>query len=162
MTAVISRWLPVPLLMLMLSLSSCSTVKSTLFPPGVKPDWDQVSLTTAAGSNRDFPVAVDIVLVMDEALARKISTMKAADWFAGRAGLIKANPGDLDIESLELVPGATITLPGKRFSEKRVFLAVIVADYLTAGEHNVRIDTFKGKLRVELGATDFSVSASEK
>jgi type VI secretion system protein len=160
MTAASSRWLA--MLLLMLSLSGCSTVKNTLFPPGVKPDWDQVSLTTTAGSNRDFPVAIDIVLVMDEALARKISTMKAADWFTSRAGLIKANPGDLDIESLELVPGATITLPGKRFSEKRVFLAVIMADYFTAGEHNVRVDTFKGKLSVELGATDFSVSASEK
>ena len=160
MNAALPRWLP--MLMLLLCLGGCSMVKKTLFPPGVKLDWDLVSLTTAASSNRDFPVAVDIVLVMDEALARKISNMKAADWFASRAGLIKANPGDLDIESLELVPGATITLPGKRFSEKRVFLAVIVADYLTAGEHNVRVDTFKGKLSIELGATDFSVSASEK
>lgn len=160
MTAALSRWLT--LLMLMLSLSGCSMLKKTLFPPGVKLDWDLVSLTTAASSNRDFPVAVDIVLVMDEALARKISSMKAADWFASRAGLIKANPGDLDIESLELVPGATITLPGKRFTEKRVFLAVIMADYFTSGEHNVRVDTFKGKLSIELGATDFSVSASEK
>ena len=160
MTAALSRWLT--LLMLMLSLSGCSMVKKTLFPPGVKLDWDLVSLTTAASSNRDFPVAVDIVLVMDEALARKISTMKASDWFASRAGFIKANPGGLDIESLELVPGATITLPGKRFSEKRVFLAVIMADYFTSGEHNVRVDTFKGKLSIELGATDFSVSVSEK
>ena len=160
MAAASSRWLT--LLLLMLILGGCSTVKNTLFPPGVKPDWDQISLTTTAGSNKDFPVAVDIVLVMDEALARKISGMKATDWFISRAGLIKANPGDLDIESLELVPGTTITLPGKRFAEKRVFLAVIMADYLTAGEHNVRVDTFKGKLSVELGVTDFSVSASEK
>ena len=109
MNAASSRWLI--LLLLMLSLSGCSTVKNSLFPPGVKPDWDQVSLTTAAGSNRDFPIAVDIVLVMDEVLVRKISTMKASDWFASRAGLIKANPGELDVESLELVPGATITLP---------------------------------------------------
>lgn len=161
MTAASSRWL-ILILLLMLNLSGCSTVKNTLFPPGVKPDWDRVALTTTAGSNRDFPVAVDIVLVMDEMLARKIATMKAADWFASRAGLMKANPDDLDIESLELVPGATITLPGKRFSEKRVFLAVIMADYLTSGDHNVRVDTFKGKLSVELGVTDFSVSASEK
>jgi len=160
MAAASSRWLT--WLLLTLILGGCSTVKSTLFPPGVKPDWDRVSLTTTAGSNKDFPVAVDIVLVMDEALARKIAVMKASDWFALRAGLIKANPGDLDIESLELVPSATITLPGKRFAEKRVFLAVIMADYLTSGEHNVRVDTFKGKLSVELGATEFSVSASEK
>ena len=161
MTAAPSRWLTM-LMLLSLSLSGCSTVKNSLFPPGAKPDWNQISLTTTADSNRDFPVAVDIVLVMDEALAKKISTMKASDWFTSRAGLIKANPGDLDIESLELVPGATITLPGKRFSEKRVFLAVIMADYFTSGENNVRVDTFKGKLRVELSATDFSVSASEK
>lgn len=160
MAATSSRWLA--LLVLMLILGGCGTLKNTLFPPGVKPDWDQVSLTTIAGSNKDFPVAVDIVLVMDEVLAKKISSMQASDWFTSRAGLIKANPGDLDIESLELVPGTTIILPGKRFSEKRVFLAVIMADYLTSGEHNVRIDTFKGKLSVELGATDFSVSASEK
>ena len=160
MTAASSRCLL--MMMLLLCLGGCSTVKNSLFPPGVKLNWERVSLTTAAKSNRDFPVAVDIVLVMDETLARKISAMKAGDWFASRAGLIKTHPGDLDIESLELVPGATITLPGKRFTQKRVFLAVVIADYFTSGDHNVRVDGFKGKLSIELGATDFSVSASEK
>jgi type VI secretion system protein len=148
MTAASSRCLL--MLMLLLCLGGCSTVKNSLFPPGVKLNWERVSLTTAAKSNRDFPVAVDIVLVMDETLARKISAMKAGDWFASRAGLIKTHPGALDIESLELVAGAPS------------FLAVVIADYFTSGDHNVRVDGFKGKLSIELGATDFSVSASEK
>ncbi len=155
---------PLRLLMVcaVLLLGGCSTVNSVLFPPGVKPDWDSLSLYIDPAANRDFPMAVDVVLVTDEALAKRISGMKAADWFGARDGLRKTQGGELDILSLELPPGESLTLPGKRFSNRRVFAALIFADYFTGGEHSARLEALTGKIAVEFGATDFTVHARTK
>ncbi|MCM0043389.1 MAG: hypothetical protein NBV65_02025 [Burkholderiaceae bacterium] len=153
------------LLQLALLLASCSTVSSVnsfLFPPGVKPDWDSLSLYVDPAANRDFPMAVDIVLVSDEALAKRIAAMKAADWFAARDGLRKMPGGELDIVSVELPPGESLTLPGKRFSGRRVFAALAFADYFSGGEQSARLETLTGKISIEFGAADFTVHAKGK
>lgn len=150
------------LLCSVLLLAGCSTVSGMLFPPGVKPDWDSLSLYVDPAANRDFPLAVDLVLVSDEALAKRVAAMKAADWFAARDGLRKTARDDLAVESMELAPGAALTLPGKRFSGRRVFAALLFADYFTAGEHSARLEGLKGKIGIEFGATDFEVHAAEK
>ncbi len=146
----------------LLPLAGCSSMKEMVFPPGVKLDWDSVSLYIDPAANRDFPVAVDVVLVSDEALARKLAVMKSQEWFGSRDGLRKAHPGELEVDSVELAPGDALTLPGKRYSGKRVFAALAFADYLTSGEHRVRLDSLKGRISMEFGATDFSASASDK
>lgn len=148
-----------------LQLAGCSAVNSMnsfLFPPGVKPDWDSLSLYIDPAANRDFPMAVDIVLVADEALAKRIAAMKAADWFAARDGLRRMPGGELEIVSVELPPGDSLTLPGKRFSGRRVFAALLFADYFSAGEHSARLETLSGKIAIEFGATDFTVHAKSK
>ncbi len=146
----------------LLSLSGCSSVSALVFPPGVKLDWESVSLYIDPAANRDFPLAVDVVLVSDEALARKLAGMKSQEWFAARDGLRKSHPGELEFDSVELAPGDALTLPGKRYSGKRVFAALAFADYLSSGEHRVRLETLKGRISMEFGATDFSASASDK
>lgn len=148
--------------LLLAGCSAMSTVNGYLFPPGVKPDWDSLSLYIDPAANRDFPMAVDIVLVSDEAMAKRIAAMKAADWFAARDGLRKMPAGELDIVSMELPPGESLTLPGKRFAGRRVFAALVFADYFSAGEHSARLETLTGKIAIEFGATDFSVHAKSK
>ncbi len=143
-------------------LPACSTVNGLMFPPGVKLDWESVSVYVDPAANRDFPVAVDVVLVSDEALARRVSLMRSQDWFGARDALRKTHPEDIEFDSVELAPGESITLPGKRYSGKRVFAAYAFADYFSAGDHRVRLDTLKGRISMELGATDFSASASRK
>ncbi len=146
----------------LLTLSACSSVSSMMFPPGVKLDWESVSLYIDPAANRDFPLAVDVVLVSDETLARKLAAMKAQEWFASRDSLRKSHPGELEFDSVELAPGDTMTLPGKRYSGKRVFAALAFADYLSTGDHRARLDALKGRISMEFGATDFSASASDK
>lgn len=149
-------------LLLIALLPGCSTMNNYLFPPGVKLDWDALSLYVDPEANRDFPLAVDVVLVSDEALAKRVSAMKAADWFAARDGLRKMNRDTLQVESAELAPGAMLSLPGKRFAGRRVFAALVFADYFSSGEHSARLDNLQGKIAIEFGATDFSVHAAEK
>lgn len=150
----------------LLALAGCSTVSNTVsnfvFPPGVKLDWETLSLYVEPAANRDFPLAVDLVLVADEALAKRVAAMKAADWFAAREGLRKTQGGDLDILSFELAPGDSMTLPGKRFGKRRVFAALVFADYFSSGEHSARLETLSGRIAVEFDATDFMVHASNK
>lgn len=149
-------------LLLLLLLSGCSTVNGYLFPPGVKLDWDSVSLYADPAANRDFPLLVDVVTVTDENLAKKIGAMKAADWFAARDGLRKVHPGAVEVASVELAPGGAVTLPRSRFTRERVFAALAFADYFSAGEHSARLEAMKGRIAIEFGATEFSVAAAEK
>ena len=151
--------------LLWLSLAGCSSMNAMnnlMFPPGVKLDWESVSLYIDPAANRDFPLAVDLVLVSDEALARRLGTMKSQEWFAARDSLRKSHPGDIEFDSVELAPGDAMTLPGKRYSGKRVFAALAFADYLSSGEHRARLETLKGRISMEFGATDFSASATDK
>ncbi len=41
------------LMLVMLMLTGCSTVKDYVMPSGVKLDWESVTLSVAAGANRD-------------------------------------------------------------------------------------------------------------
>lgn len=147
---------------LLLTLAGCSSMSTMMFPPGVKLDWESVSLYIDPVANRDFPVAVDLVLVSEESLARKLAAMKSQEWFASRDSLRKSHPGELEFDSVELAPGDAMTLPGKPYSGKRVFAALAFADYLSSGEHRVRLETLKGRISMEFGASDFSASASGK
>ena len=153
------------LLVLALSLAGCGSMtamNNLMFPPGVKLDWESVSLYIDPAANRDFPLAVDLVLVSDEALARRLATMKSQEWFTSRDSLRKSHPGDIEFDSVELAPGDAMTLSGKRYSGKRVFAALAFADYLSTGDHRARLDALKGRISMEFGATDFSASASDK
>lgn len=148
--------------LLLISAAGCSAMKNWVMPQGVKLDWDVVSMQVIDGANRDFPLAIDVVMVSDDALAQRLSSMSARDWFAARDSLRKAYPDTLEFDSLELAPGESITQPGKRWSGRRVSAALLFADYFADGPHLARLESLKGRLYIEFGATDFSVSATEK
>jgi type VI secretion system protein len=150
------------LMLVLLALTACSTVKDYVMPSGVKLDWESVTLSIAAGANRDYPIAVDVVLVSDEALAQRLLGMSARDWFSARSGLRKTYPDVLSVDSLELAPGESLTLPGKRWSGRRVAAALVFADYLVAGPHLARIDSLRGRVQLAFGANEFTVYSLEK
>jgi len=144
------------------SLAACSTVKDFVMSPGVKLDWDSLSLSVAAGANNDYPLAIDVVLVSDEALAQKLMGMTARDWFNARNGMRKAYPDLISIDSFELAPGESIKLSDKRWSGRRVAAALVFADYLVAGPHLARIDALRGRVQLDFGASEFTAYSLEK
>ncbi len=93
MTRAILRLLAVACVLL--SLNGCSSMSAMMFPPDVKLDWESVSLYIDPAANRNFPLGVDVVLVSDETLARKLTAMKAQEWLASLDGLRKSHPGEL-------------------------------------------------------------------
>ena len=150
------------LMFVMLMLTGCSTVKDYVMPSGVKLDWESVTLSVAAGANRDYPLAIDVVLVNDEALEKRLLAMSARDWFSARNSLRKTYPDVLSVDSLELAPGESLTLPGKRWSGRRVAAALVFADYLVAGPHLARIDSLRGRVQLAFGANEFTAYRLEK
>ena len=150
------------LMLVLLALTACSTVKDYVMPSGTKLDWESVTLSIAAGANRDYPIAIDVVLVSDEALAQRLLGMSARDWFSARSGLRKTYPDVLSVDSLELAPGESLTVPGKRWSGRRVAAAVVFADYLVPGPHLVRIESLRGRIQLAFGANEFNAYSLEK
>ena len=144
------------------ALCACSTVKDFVMPSGVKLDWESVSLSVAAGANNDYPLAIDVVLVTDEALAQKLMGMTARDWFNARNGMRKAYPDAISIDSFELAPGESIKLSDKRWSGRRVAAALVFADYLVAGPHLARVDALRGRVQLDFGASEFTAYSLEK
>lgn len=140
----------------LLTASGCSSIKNFVTPAGVKLDWESVTLSVAAGANRDYPLAIDVVLISDESLAQKIIGMPAREWFSARDSLRKAFPEALSVNSVELAPGESIKLADQRWSGRRVAAALVFADYLVAGPHMARIETLRGRVQLDFGASQFT------
>ena len=149
-------------IIVMLTLSGCSTVKDYVMPAGVKLDWESITVSVAAGANRDYPLAIDVVLVSDEALEKRLLAMSARDWFSTRNGLRKTYPDVLSVESVEMAPGESLTLPGKRWTGRRVAAALVFADYMVAGPHLARIESLRGRVQLAFGANEFTAYSLEK
>jgi len=154
--------LRIVLMCFVLAASGCGSVKNFVMPAGVKLDWESVSLSVAAGANRDYPLAIDVVLISDESLAQKVTGMSAREWFGARDSLRKAFPGVLSVDSFELAPGESLKLADKRWSGRRVAVALVFADYLVAGPHVARVDTLRGRVQLDFGASEFTAFSLER
>lgn len=139
------------------ALAGCA-VPSFLSFKGDKVKWKQVTLIASDDVNGNSPVAVDVVLVTDDALVDRLTALPASKWFDGRADLVASFPKGLRYQSWELVPGQRLDVSGDTFDGTRVAGAFVFADYPQAGAHRVRIQQFSGTLVVQLDDTAFSVS----
>jgi type VI secretion system protein len=128
-------------------------------PKGVKLDWDGVTILAAKDANLNSPVALDVVILKDEASLNLLSSIPAAKWFATRGEMEKTFPQAISYKSFEVVPGQTLRIAATEFGSARVAGAVMYADYLTPGEHRIRVDQLRGAVSVQLGAQDFTVTA---
>ena len=156
-------YLTIPLL---LNLVSCSVLdvplkaytaaKEFAFPAGEKLNWEQVSIGMGPGANKDFPLTVDVVIVLKESLVSKISNLSAKDWFQAKRDFIQAFDTHLVVKSWELAPKDVLRIPAKMFGDERIFAAFAFADYLVLGDHRVRIDQLEGVILLEFGDDSFA------
>lgn len=146
------------------TFAGCSTVTSTVGKvmtavgfKGTRLAWKEVLITAGDGANLNTPAAVDVVLVLDEAALEKLAALPASKWFQTRADMLKTFPGSYIYKSWEVSPGQTLRLPGSAFGSPSVVGVFVFADYLTPGEHRMRVDDLQNGIIVELAARDFSV-----
>lgn len=146
------------------SLSACGALTKVgdfFASKGSRLDWKGVTVVAADGANLNTPVALDIVLLRDEATLGMVSALSASKWFSSRSDLAKTFPEGLTYQSMEIAPGQTLKLPASTFGASRLIGVILFADYLTPGEHRVRVDQMQGDILVQLGARSFSVSAQK-
>lgn len=125
---------------------------------GTRLAWSEVVIAAAPGANQNSAVAVDIVLVMEEPALEKLAALPASKWFQTRADMLRTYPGSYSYKSWEVSPGQTLRLPGSAFGSPSVVGVFVFADYLTPGEHRMRVEQLEDRIIVELGARGFSVS----
>lgn len=151
----------------LLNLTACGVldyilpkgVMDYVSPKGTKLAWDGVTIQAASDANLNSPVALDVVLLKDEASMNMVVGMPAAKWFASRGEMEKTFPQAIQYKSYEVAPGQTLRVATADFGTGRVIGVLMFADYLTPGDHRVRVDQLKGPVIVQLAARDFTVTA---
>jgi type VI secretion system protein len=98
----------------------------------------KTDITTAA--NQNHPVAVDILLVRDKDLIKKVMSMTAGDWFEKRAQVMRDYPDakDLVVFHREWVPGQVIPCSSLAL-EPMPKATVLFANYFGKGDHRARL-----------------------
>lgn len=127
------------------------------FGPLSRPKWRNVALVATEDANGNTPVAVDLVLVTDVALAEALSATPAAKWFRSRADLQRTFPGKLVVISHELVPRQAITIGRNQFGDIEALGAFMFADFGAPGEHRQRLRLEARGLVVRLELREFTV-----
>jgi hypothetical protein len=97
--------------------------------------------TIAANANSDSVIAFDVVTIHDKTLLKQIAQMDAATWFGpkGRCTFRDGQKAKVEFHSWEFVPGQTFLID---VHVPRGTKAVFgFADYATAGEHRISMDT---------------------
>lgn len=128
-------------------------------PKGTKLGWESVTISAANDANLNSPVALDVVLLKDDAALNMLVALPAAKWFATRGEIEKTFPQAITYKSYEVTPGQILRLAASDFGTTRVAGVLMFADYLTPGEHRIRVDQLQGTVLVQLGAKDFTVTA---
>jgi type VI secretion system protein len=128
-----------------------------LSPKVPKVTLSDIHVIAHAAANSNSPVALEIVLVRDPDLLKKLTELPAAKWFETRADLRRTYPDAVESKAWELVPGQDLRVPAATFSGKRALAVLVFANYSSAGEHRARIDTFQNEVILNLLEKDFTV-----
>lgn len=147
-------------LFLFVQLAGCALPGFLTFK-GTKLGWSDVTLSAAPGANQNSPIAVDVVLVHEDDMLKRLAELPAAKWFEVRTDLRKTFPKSLSYRTWELVPGQTIPVAGESFGSPRVVGVLIYADYATPGAHRLRVETLKGAIVVRFDNQNFDVSTAQ-
>ena len=151
----------VPCLILAQLLTGCSAISGlvdNLTPSSSLPPLQKISLSADRLSNNGTPVAVDLVLVLDQKPLAGLASLRASEWFNNRQDFIRQYPNQLRVTSWEIVPGqvlAPLIVPGE---QEKLVGVLIFADY--PGERSFRADASKRPtVRVHLSKDDFSIAS---
>ena len=108
-----------------------------------KTQLNTITLQSSANSNQNFPVALDIVFILDDKTAKELSALSGPDWFEHKQALLLAHQHKLYLIEEEVVPQTPereLNLPTQYYEAVSVFL---FANYLsTQGQYQADITQF--------------------
>jgi type VI secretion system protein len=109
---------------------------------GAKVSTRSFTLAATPEANDRSAIAVDVVLVRDEALLGILGALSARTWFDEKAQLALDHPRGFEIVHWELVPGQRLEIRNP-FRTRKGHAIYVFANYLTPGAHRVRVDAFE-------------------
>ncbi len=151
--------------MLALTISACSSS-----PSSQQPSWlyrntraiiggrVEVKVEIDANANQNSPIAVDLIVVYDDALMEQLMGMTAGEWFDKRSQIRRDYLEGAGFHSWgwEWIPGQTV--PAQSLPLKAAAIGgVIFAKYITPGAHRSRINPFHD-VTIYLREDDFAVN----
>lgn len=136
---------------------SSGSVFKGVVPVGSYLSWSSVTVAADADANLNSAIAVDVVMLHDEEILGLVQNLPAAKWFATRDDLVKTFPKSLSFQTVEMVPGQTLQLKQDMFLQKRQVGTMVFANYLTPGEHRMRVDPLLGQVLIQLATKTFTV-----
>jgi len=126
------QWLGIVLLVLLLGCSK-SIVQTKLITFDVKQN-----------ANNNSPIALDVVILSEEALVEQLIKISAKEWYQKREQFKRDYPGILHTWEWEVVPGQVIPFFKMPENTKKAKGVLIFANYLSPGLHRARIDPYEG------------------
>jgi type VI secretion system protein len=121
----------------------------------------RVEVSVGDGINQNSPVAVELLLVYDQALLKQLSAMKAQDWFQQRDQFLRDHPPGDDYMNWfwVWVPGQPV--PRQEVSyEPLIKGGIVFAGYFSNGDHRASFQPFRD-IALDLKATDFTLRTLE-
>lgn len=118
----------------------------------------EVRMVVDTFANENSPVAVDVLVVYDEELLKRLLGLTARQWFTQRDQFRRDFPLGYDAWEWEVVPGQQIDPQPLSEDAIRSVATLVFADYQSEGEHRARIDQMVTVL-VRLGEKSFTIES---
>lgn len=125
------------LLLFSLILSACST---PFFKPRIA--LNDLTFEVAPQANDSSPIAVELVVVSDEEVLKKLLTLSAAQWFEQNANLKRDYPQQLQSWYYEITPGQRMSFKPTEFSRQQGHGLLLFANYRGTGAYRLRLDVY--------------------
>lgn len=126
----------IKLLLLTVCLYGCAdTVK---YPPV---NLETITIQADQDANINSPIPFDLLVAYNPGAFDEIAKLTARDYFKKRDQILNDNPNMVQIWHWELVPGQRIQNLELKRGGARPAGALIFANYITAGDHRIRVGT---------------------
>lgn len=141
------------LMSVVLFTSGCSLFSKS--PSPATPDWQSIVVAADEDANGNSPVAIDIVLALDQTMVESLLTMSASKWFATKGDVQRTFAKSITVFSYEIVPRQSVKLNHQALSANKILGAFVFADYSTPGDHRQRLALNSGGYVLQLETRDF-------
>ena len=119
-----------------LYLQGCTdTIK---YPPV---NLETITIQADQDANINSPIPFDLLIAYNPSAFDEIAKLTARDYFKKRDQILNDNPDMVQIWHWELVPGQRINNLELKRGGSRPAGALLFANYITAGDHRMRVGT---------------------
>lgn len=123
-------------------------------PKGDKLQWNSLRLQPQPNANQNSPIALDLVLALDQVAAEKLETLTGSQWHQQREGLLSSLQGLVSIRRFEITPGDGVQVTEESLPKERAIQVYIFAGLRGEALGRLRISPKLKQVAVEVSETE--------